>query len=258
MPGLWTAVGFQRLQAQWQRNTIQLYLPSCHTHHFPKCFTTLMWLELKWKGKVKRFGAQRGRHFQKRNEIRWANGTESRREVRDSGVSWGEEEGRGISKRCQWAGCPRSAVKREYTLYKTQPHRMRKKKIWREESSCLPGFHLYRSQLCIFPKFCYTNCLAGRPSLGRFLILVALAARWKGTGLSSSCRRASAHTRGGLSLQPLSQLADASERALQLSEASGRQCFQTGKQGGMGTPALGVRQRPHLSSAAHTSCEVMG
>lgn len=74
----------------------------------------------------------------------------------------------------------------------------------------------------------------------------------------SSCRRASAHTRGGLSLQPLSQLADGSERALQLSEASGRQCFQTGKQGGMGIPALGVRQRPHLSSAAHTSCEVMG
>ena len=31
----------------------------------------------------------------------------------------------------------------------------------------------------------------------------------------SSCRRSSAHTHGGLSLQPLSQLAHGSERALQ-------------------------------------------
>lgn len=45
-----------------------------------------------------------------------------------------------------------------------------------------------------------------------------------------SRRRLSAHAYGDLLLrESLSQLADGSERALQLSEASGRQCSQTGK-----------------------------
>lgn len=61
---------------------------------------------------------------------------------------------------------------------------MSRKKTQRKYSSCLVGLCLYRSQLCIFPNFCCTSCLAGRPSLSRFLILMALAARWKGSGLS--------------------------------------------------------------------------
>lgn len=61
---------------------------------------------------------------------------------------------------------------------------MSRKKTQRKYSSCLFGLCLYRSQLSSFPNFCCTNCLAGRPSLSRFLILMALAAKWKGSGLS--------------------------------------------------------------------------
>lgn len=238
MPGLWTAIGFQRLQAQWQQNTIKLYLPSCYTHHFPKCFTTLMWLELKRKqGKMKRFGAERSRHFQNRNEMRWwANDT-----VKWAGSkglrSW---SGRGKRRRRQQVTLVSRAVQWRENKYSVKSNPIERGGRKHEEKSYL----VYLASACIGLSYRFSQSSAvqifwpGGPLWADFSFSRHWLPDGKGWGCQS-CRRASAHTHGGLSLQPLSQLADGSEEDLQLSVASGRQCFQTGKKKKVGTPDVG-------------------
>lgn len=117
---------------------------------------------------------------------------------------------------------------------------MSRKKTERKYSSCLFGLYLYRSQLYIFPKFCCTSFfLAGMPSLSRFLILMALAAKWKGSGLS-------VHVGGHLltpvlachfSLYPIEQMGPGELSSYQ-KPVSGS-APQTGKKWEVGTPDMG-------------------
>ena len=74
------------------------------------------------------------------------------------------------------------------------------------------------------------------PILSRFLILMALTARWEGSRLSVYV---GGHLLTSMVALHSSPYPDASKRALQLSEASGTQCSQTGKKREMGTPDVG-------------------
>ena len=104
-----------------------------------------------------------------------------------------------------------------------------------------------------FPKVLLHKLFGQEALSGQISHSHSIGCQMKRVWVVSSYRRSSAHTHGGLSLQPLSQLVHGSERALQLSEA--RRCFRTGK-----------HQRwellPWGSDRGHTTalllCEAMG
>lgn len=144
---------------------------------------------------------------------------------------------------------------------------MSRKKTERKYSSCLFGLYLYRSQLYIFPKFCCTSLFGWDALSEQISHSHGIGCQMERVWIVSSCRRASSHTCAGLSLQPLSHWADGSRRALQLSEASVRQCSPNWKKVRGGNPwygrqcSTGVQvlesDRGYTPVLLFTTCEVM-